>query len=85
MEKENTKIAVTTLADCLQEVAVLASKNECFIDEVPEILKDDFNNFIMGHTLTSKENRLITYDMKMYFEKIINKGFDYPIRWMKKY
>lgn len=78
---DNIKTANITLKECLQQVEVLASKSECFIDELPEVLKEDFNLFIRGHTISVKDNRSITYDMKMYYNKIINKGISYQIQW----
>jgi len=80
MELENLKIANITLSECLHQLSVLCTKDECFVDEVPEVLQEDFKKFLIGHTLSLKENRSITYDMRAYYKKIILHGFDYPIK-----
>lgn len=50
------KKSTTTLSKCLEQVFVLAQKQECFADELPEVLKDNFNAFIVGKTVSFKEN-----------------------------
>lgn len=81
MNLENLKIANITLSECLHQLALLCKKDECFVDKVPEVLQEDFNTFLIGHTLSLKENRSVTYDMRAYYKKICLKGFDYSIRW----
>ncbi|WP_395076341.1 hypothetical protein [Flavobacterium sp.] len=81
MNLENLKIADISLQECLSKIKNLASQENCFIDEIPEILKEDFNNFIFGHTLSTLNNRQITYDMKMYYDKLNKNGIDYSVKW----
>lgn len=83
MDLEKLKISDITIAECLHQLSVLCTKDECYVDEVPEVLQEDFKNFLVGHTLSLKENRSLTYDMRAYYKKIILHGFDYPIQWAK--
>lgn len=88
-DEDNLIISTMTTAnisvlDCLLTIKKLAQQEECFIDEVPEFLQKDLRNFLIGHTLSTKDNRTVTYDMKAYHKKIMYNGFDYPIKWTKK-
>lgn len=67
---------------CLKILRELSKKDHCFIDEIADFLQEDFDNFIIGKTLSSIDNRIITYDIGDYIKKILNKGFDYPIQWV---
>lgn len=77
----NKNTSNITLQECMKIIEDLSKKKHSFIDEVPEILKVDFNNFITGKTLYRIDNRVCTYDMKEYYKKLMNKGTDYSIQW----
>lgn len=68
-----------TLKECMQIVDDLASKEYAFIDEIPEVLQKDFAQFIIGHTISTINNRTITYDMKLYYKKLMLEGTSYSI------
>ncbi len=70
-----------TLQECMKIISDLANKDFAFIDEIPEILQKDFNHFIIGHTISTIDNRSITYDMKAYYKKLMNEGTFYSINW----
>lgn len=70
-----------TLKECMQIIEDLAKNDYAFIDEIPEILQKDFNQFIIGHTYSTIDNRSITYDMKSYYKKLMNEGTFYSIHW----
>ena len=76
------KIAGMSFQECLDKIKNLARQENCFIDDIPKILKEDFDNFIVGHTLSTLNGREITHDMKAYYDKIYSKkGIDYPVQW----
>lgn len=70
-----------TLKECMKVIEDLAKNDFAFIDQIPEILQKDFNQFIIGHTISSIDNRNITYDMKSYYKKLMNEGTFYSINW----
>ena len=82
---ENVRLANSSLTECLDLLKELATRQgSVYMDEVPEPLKDDFFDFIKGHTLSDNgEGRAIIYDMSMYYDKVMSKGIDYPIKWEK--
>ncbi len=77
------KTANITLTQCIETLKSLCDKEIVYVDEVPEILQEDFNNFIIGKTLSlSENNRSVTYDIKAYYKKIMTQGTTYPIKWI---
>ncbi|MFE3847157.1 hypothetical protein ACFX5D_04140 [Flavobacterium sp. LB3P45] len=70
-----------TLQECMKIIEDLSKKDYAFIDEIPEILQKDFNQFIIGHTISLIENRSVTYDMKAYYSKLMKQGTSYSIHW----
>ena len=75
------KISNITLQECMNIVEELSKKDTAFMDEIPEILQEDFKKFIIGHTVSTIENRTIVYDMKSYYKKLMNEGTFYSINW----
>lgn len=70
-----------SLNELINKIKELSKKDSCFIDEIPEVLQEDFRKFIVGHTISTVDGREITYDMKMYFDKVyLNEGISYPIK-----
>lgn len=53
-----------------------------YVDQIPDVLQQDFNNFIIGKTLSEHEGRSITHDFDAYYHKIyFGPGIDYPVQW----
>ena len=57
-------------------------KEDLFFDQVPEPLREDFENFIVGKTIGKEGGRLYAYpvDARAYKNKLINMGFDYDVQ-----
>jgi len=80
------KKTTLNLLQLLEEVKRLADKSPVYLDEVPAVLKDDFMKFIIGKTIGCADNgRSEVYNMKAYYSKLMNKGFDYPIHFSNKH
>ena len=79
---QNIKKATISLKECLSQIEQLRHLENCYVDMIPEMLQDDFNNFIVGKTLSQVNGRIRTYDIAAYYYKVINQGFDYPIHWI---
>lgn len=71
-----------SLNECYETLKKLSKQSCCFLDEIPDAIKKDYDTFIIGKTLSSVEDRIITYDVKDYIKKIMSKGFDYRIEWV---
>ena len=70
-----------TLKECFDQLKVLADQSQPFIDEVPEPLQRDFNEFIIGQTISTVDGRSVTYDMKKYYDKVMyGAGVSYRIK-----
>lgn len=78
------KIAQTSLQECLLKIKNMENDPYAFVDEIPEVLQDDFKEFIIGHTISSIDGRTITYDIRAYYKKLMNKGLSYPVMWVSK-
>ncbi|MBK8737620.1 MAG: hypothetical protein IPL98_17605 [Saprospiraceae bacterium] len=71
-----------SLNECYDTLKNLSNQSCSFLHEIPDAIKKDYDTFIIGKTLSSVEDRIITYDVKDYIKKIMSKGFDYPIQWV---
>lgn len=77
------RTANITLNDCLLHLKTMAEQSFAFTDEIPEVLKEDFNEFVTGKTLSISEGREITFDIEDYYKKIVyGKGIGYSIQWL---
>jgi len=70
-----------TLEECVAKLKQLKGYSMCYVDEIPKVLMEDFNKFIVGHTLCEIEGGAVTYDIDKYYRKIMNQGISYAIRW----
>ena len=53
------------------------------IEEIPEVFKEDFNNFMAGESVMKNHQGQFCArvgDFIRWTKKIVYKGFDYPIR-----
>lgn len=76
------KTSNLTLIECVEAVRALTLQPVVYIDQIPDVLQEDFNTFIIGHTISVDGDRRITYDIKQYYDKLMNrKGIDYPVQW----
>ncbi len=70
-----------TLVECSDILESLYNKPYVFTDEIPEVLQEDFRKFIVGHTMSKVDGRQVTYDFRMYYDHVCEKGFSYSIKW----
>ena len=72
-----------TLEKLLDIVKNLSLHSYCKKSDIPEVLKEDFNTFISGKALSIIDNEEVTYDMKLYYNKLYyGKGIDYKVKFM---
>lgn len=71
------------ISDSLGSLQELSNKETIFLDDVPQQLKSDLQNFIVGETLTMRDGKLIIGNnlYKKWLLKLNTKGFDYEIDW----
>jgi len=84
VEKEllqKTKKSHLTLEQCLIIVETQSENPHAFIDQIPEVLQEDFKKFITNQTISQIDGRDITYDLKRYYKKIYFSGISYPVMW----
>ncbi|WP_339790985.1 MAG: hypothetical protein ACMVP2_05935 [Imperialibacter sp.] len=68
--------------DIFLKVSDLAkAKKPVYFSEIPEALRQDFESFIMGKTVTKRGDDLVAYpaDIMAWYDKLRTKGVDYDL------
>lgn len=69
-----------SMSECFKTLKELCNKETVYVDDIPAPLKADFDSFIVGKTLSSQEGKVITHDIKEYYNKVYyGSGINYPI------
>jgi hypothetical protein len=67
------KTANITLQQCINKLRELAASETVYVDQIPEVLQEDFRAFMVGKT----------YSMHQYIDKIMYQtGISYPVKWV---
>lgn len=74
---------LTIISNSLGSLQELLDKETIFLDDVPKQLKSDLQNFIVGETLSMREEKIVIGNnlYKKWLLKLNTKGFDYEIDW----
>lgn len=74
---------LTIISNSLGSLQELLDKETIFLDDVPKQLKSDLQNFILGETLSMREEKIVIGNnlYKKWLLKLNTKGFDYEIDW----
>lgn len=80
IEKGELIITKDTFKEATERLNQLASKSFAYVDEIPFAFKRDFQHFIVGKGLSTHMGRVVTYDLKEYYNKICyGEGLPYRV------
>lgn len=76
------KIANISLASCLAAVKDLANQEVVYLDQIPEVLVEDFTTYNAHQAQTNSGDRVVVYNIRDYYNKLMYKGIDYRVQWL---